>query len=76
LFCIKLKSLVMVLHEEKLLINNFKEKLTANKNLSKDELLAMCTQFEDTVELATVSMKIINRLRVNYLKLQTEKNQN
>ncbi|MEP0367629.1 MAG: hypothetical protein ABJN36_07410 [Cyclobacteriaceae bacterium] len=63
----------MILEEEKHFIDSFKEKLNSNQQLSKDDLLAMCTQFEDTIELASVSMKIINRLRVNYLSIQASK---
>ncbi|MEP4531761.1 MAG: hypothetical protein ABJ004_01655 [Cyclobacteriaceae bacterium] len=63
----------MILQEERLLIDSFKEKMNSNQQLSKEDLLAMCTQFEDTIELASVSMKIINRLRVNYLSIQASK---
>ncbi|MEO9476313.1 MAG: hypothetical protein ABJG41_12285 [Cyclobacteriaceae bacterium] len=63
----------MILEEEKHFIDSFKEKLNSDQQLSKEDLLAMCTQFEDTIELASVSMKIINRLRVNYLSIQASK---
>ncbi len=55
-----------VLQEEKTFLLGFKEKLVSNNDLSKEELLEMCHQFEETIELASVSMKIINRLRLNY----------
>lgn len=57
------------LQEEKQFIHSFKKKLVSNNDLTREELFKLCTQFEDTVELASVSMKIINRLRTNYSKL-------
>ncbi|MFY0599036.1 MAG: hypothetical protein JXR03_05155 [Cyclobacteriaceae bacterium] len=61
----------MMLTKERELIGSFKEKIVSNQDLSKQELLAICTEFEDTVELAQISMKIINRLRVNCARIQS-----
>lgn len=63
---------MIALQEERNLINQLKDRLVTNENLSKAELLELCTQFEKTLELATVSLKIIDRLRVNIHRINIQ----
>ena len=60
------------LHEEREALNSLREKLISGKNLSQAELIELCDRFEDTIELASVSIKIIDRLRSNYSLLKKE----
>ncbi|MFT6865835.1 MAG: hypothetical protein ACJA08_000661 [Cyclobacteriaceae bacterium] len=55
-----------LLTKEKYVLTAFKEKLIRNRDLSKEDLIEMCNQFDDTIELASVALKIINRLHSNY----------
>ena len=58
------------LQEERALIQIMKNKLSSGRQFSTDELSSLIGQFEDTVDLASVSMKIIDRMRVNYSHLR------
>ncbi len=59
------------LQEERQLLQTLKAKLSSGQNLSQDELSNLFDQFEDTIDLASVSMKIIDRMRVNYSHMRT-----
>jgi hypothetical protein len=58
------------LYQERQLIQILKGKIEAGESLTSEEILDVIDQFEETVELAAVSMKIIDRMRVNYSHLK------
>ncbi|RED96191.1 hypothetical protein [Marinoscillum furvescens] len=59
-------------HEEKAFLQAFKEKVLANQEMTKEELLEVAEKFEDMVEMTTVTVKIIDRLMQNYDKLKQQ----
>lgn len=58
------------LQEERALIQTLKDQLASGQNLTTEDLSNLFDQFEDTIDLASVSMKIIDRMRVNYSHLR------
>lgn len=59
-------------HEEKAFLQAFKEKVLADDDMTKEELLTMTEKFEDMIEMTTVTVKIIDRLMQNYDKLKQQ----
>ncbi|MAE87082.1 MAG: hypothetical protein CMB80_30395 [Flammeovirgaceae bacterium] len=62
-------------HEEKAYLAEFKSKVLSDAEISKEELLAMITKFEDVIEMTSVTVKIIDRLmnNIDKLKLDSQK---
>jgi hypothetical protein len=60
----------MLLQEEREYLSYFRNKLIEGNDLSKEDLINLCDHFDETIEMASVSFKIVERLRTNYSKLQ------
>lgn len=58
------------LQEERLLIQGLKSKLASGEKFTSKDLSNLVDQFEDAIDLASVSMKIIDRMRINYSHLR------
>jgi hypothetical protein len=62
----------MLLQEERDYLAYFRKKLIDGNDLSKEDIILLCDHFDETIEMATVSFKIVERLRANYSKLQKD----
>jgi len=62
----------MLLQEERNYLSYFRKKLIEGEDLSKEDLLNLCEHFDETIEMASVSFKIVERLRANFHKIQNE----
>ncbi|WP_258105137.1 hypothetical protein [Marinoscillum sp. MHG1-6] len=58
------------LSEERQFLTSMKAKIAEEQKLSDEELKEICNYLEDAIELASVSIKMIDRLRINFLNLQ------
>lgn len=54
-----------LLEEEKKILQNFKQKLSLDRELNKQELLQLTEKYDDLIEIASVSIKIIDNLVAN-----------
>ncbi|MFY0606911.1 MAG: hypothetical protein JXR10_09350 [Cyclobacteriaceae bacterium] len=52
--------------EERVFVEDFKAKIANKENLSQEDILKLIHSYEDLVEIAAVSMKMIDRLMINY----------
>lgn len=62
-------------HEEKAYLEAFKNKVLNGAEINTEDLLEMVAQFEDVIEMTTVTVKIIDRLmnNIDRLKLENQK---
>lgn len=59
-------------HEEKNYLNAFREKLISQKAVSYEEILEITDKLEEMLEMNAVTIKIIDKLMINYDKLKQE----
>ncbi|MEQ8471835.1 MAG: hypothetical protein RIC35_11645 [Marinoscillum sp.] len=61
-------------HEEKEYLKAFKAKVMGDGEISKKDLLEIVEKFEDSIEMTSVTVKIIDRLmnNIDRLKLQAQ----
>lgn len=61
--------------EEKIFLNRFREKVLSKEPVSKQEMIEMTEKFEELIEMNTVTIKIIDRLMMNYDRLKQQVSQ-
>lgn len=59
-------------NEERFYISRVKEKVTSSESISKDDLLELTEKYEELLEMNVVTIKIIDKLMINYDKLKRE----
>ena len=56
--------------EERKYLESFKTKVSHAEGISKNDLVEFMTNYEDLIEIASVSTRMIDRLMLNYDKLK------
>lgn len=61
-----------VYQEEKEYLRKFRERILSGKDISQEDILQLIDKFEEMTEMTSVTVKIIDRLMMNYDKLKQE----
>lgn len=59
-------------HEEKHYLSQFRDRLKANEPVTYQEMIEMTDKLEEMMEVNAVTIKIIDKLMMNYNKLKQE----